>query len=70
MVAAFGLLALSGCDALDDCLDAGGSWDSDLDQCTCTDQEREKYGDISSNEAVEMCTAEYEAIKSQKAAVE
>ena len=61
-----GFIAISGCDALDDCLDAGGGWDDELDRCICTDQERKKFGDVSKNDAIEMCVAEYESLKAQK----
>ena len=66
MIVALGILMFSGCDAVDDCLDAGGAWDDERDQCVCTDQERQKSGDVSADEAMEKCTVEYEAINAQK----
>ena len=61
---------ISGCDELDHCLDAGGAWDDEIDQCICTDREREKYGDVPINEGIELCAAEYETVKAQKATSE
>ena len=60
-------LFLSACDELDACLDAGGGWDEELEQCICTDQERKKYGNVSENEAIKLCAADYETLKSKRA---